>query len=205
MKIRVGFVSNSSSSSFIISREAYPNVFSLAKHMLEIRNSEHDSWQKSELLKIKKAETKGLNKDIAVSFSTCNYDTYIIPKPQHYLVSTCNNHVWSPLRGVINTGGGHDNDDYVEEESKTLFWFIREGVLATPLSYNDITNLVKTGKLADMWCNIDNHFAHYCKLELGIVVCPSCWKIENPRKDMFLDKKVVKIKPIQLPRSLKLR
>lgn len=205
MKIRIGFVSNSSSSSFVIERDAYPNVFSLARHMLSIRNSE-GNWGDLETSKIIKAEAKHLNSDQAVQFSTCNYDTYIIPRITQYLVSTCNNHDWEPLNGVADYGGGHDDGDYIDQESKTKFWFIKEGLLATPIAPDELDVLIMSGKLTTRWCNErGGHFDHYCKLDSGTIVCPGCWHRDNPKKDMFLDTKTKLVKPCYIKKGVRLR
>ncbi len=83
MKIRKGFVSNSSSSSFIISDKDFHSVRDLAKYMLGRKilemSYEDVSW-KDELINdnnqlIKKLET--LDENQSVSFPSCNYDTYI--------------------------------------------------------------------------------------------------------------------------------
>jgi len=97
MKIRNGFVSNSSSSSFIISDENFPSVRSLATYMIKQKISEYDNSYDKEYIKINKKYIKNLNKideDQSVSFPSCNYDTYIRKVGDCYLVATCNNHMW---------------------------------------------------------------------------------------------------------------
>lgn len=105
MKRRHGFVSNSSSTSFCISSNAYATVSDLAIAMLDIRNSDwgsgtqpmsHDQLSK-ELIIIKNSPEK--NRPTA--FSTTNYSTFIIPFPGMYLIETCHNHTWT-LRGSSN-------------------------------------------------------------------------------------------------------
>lgn len=49
MKIRNGFVSNSSSSSFILSKNNYETSIELAKEMLKIRKLEWEGWGTKEL------------------------------------------------------------------------------------------------------------------------------------------------------------
>ena len=100
MKIRNGFVSNSSSSSFIISDKHFPTVRSLAIYMLnkkiEDYESDFDEEEKEENYYDKLLITRLSNVDEndPVSFSSCNYDTYIKKVADCYLVSTCNNTRW---------------------------------------------------------------------------------------------------------------
>ena len=116
MKIRNGFVSNSSSSSFIISADSYDSVFDLALAMIP-----HREWGTSDkklMAKIRKAMGKGgkkskqkLDPNTSISFPTCNYQTYIVKKGNYYLVSTCNNH---PFYDVLD-GQNWLNDDLRKE------------------------------------------------------------------------------------------
>ena len=124
MKIRNGFVSNSSSSSFIISAEHFPTLRDLATYMInrqigdqEYEESSDDGWSK-EYIEQNKKYIKRLNKldeNQSVSFPSCNYDTYIKRVGDCYLVATCNNTDWD-LWGY--TTGLTDN---AKEALKTLY------------------------------------------------------------------------------------
>jgi hypothetical protein len=97
MKLRNGFVSNSSSSSFIISNEKFPTVRDLAKYMLNAKIEDAKYEKHSNSIKYNKKLIKNLNnidENRSVSFSSCNYDTYIKKVADCYLVSTCNNTQW---------------------------------------------------------------------------------------------------------------
>lgn len=110
MKIRSGFVSNSSSSSFII-RDGRTAV-EVAKQMCEIvfEEYEREDWfseeKKKEYLEKNKKILKWLDDNPKYPGSiliplTCNYETWIYTdwiKLGNIFIDTCNNHDWEPLR-----------------------------------------------------------------------------------------------------------
>ena len=87
MKIRNGFVSNSSSSSFIISNEKFPTLRNLAKFMIKKRGNEDDK----ELIE----KLKNIDENQSVSFNSYGDTTFIDKADDCYLVSTCNNIDWN--------------------------------------------------------------------------------------------------------------
>lgn len=129
MKIRTGFVSNSSSTSFAVSTEDYPTVRDLAIKMMSIRNEDWDEYDDEALAKmtlrhsqtgdeelfsqIKEiiespnrqelivVENSKLDRDFPIAFKSTNYDTFLMKSGNLIFVSTCNNHDWHSLPLVI--------------------------------------------------------------------------------------------------------
>lgn len=103
MKIRNGFVSNSSSSSFILKfDENYPDTLSIAKSMLNDKYAENEANGFSDNIKRSKIEkyTEALENEndpyMPIYFTSCNYNTYIVPVSKNYVfIETCNNTNWS--------------------------------------------------------------------------------------------------------------
>lgn len=209
MKIRNGFVSNSSSSSFIINKNAYNSVFDLATAMINIRNENDWPEQKSptELERLNIARSKSCNTNHPVVFPTINYSTHICISHEtgNYIVSTCNNTEW-PLDGIMTHGGGQDYDEFYDKIYILTFWSLKYGLLIKELNYDERRKLQRKKIIANSYC--PKHYANYCKLADGSnkIVCPVCARIDNINKDMFLNPILnSKVKPVPLKRGLKLR
>jgi hypothetical protein len=110
MKRRNGFVSNSSSSSFI-SERPLPDL-AIDMLLAEQKDEEHNwfgsFYSQKDITEVKKRNTRTLNAikravlmaDVlngtyGICFHSCNYDTYISTKNNICYIDTCNNVDWS--------------------------------------------------------------------------------------------------------------
>jgi len=115
MKIRQGFVSNSSTSSFLVSKEAYSTIFDIAVDMVKAREWEDDKKLSAIINKMKAKPLESFaGGKVGISFSTCNYDTFIMECDTFYAVATCHNHDFYDLFH------GYDVDGDSEEVRKQL-------------------------------------------------------------------------------------
>ena len=102
MKIRNGFVSNSSSSSFIISANSFESVRALATYMIKKKIEEENYYDEDDGVEIDEYNhnniyidrLKNVDENYPVCFPSCSYETYIKKVGDVYLVSTCNNTDW---------------------------------------------------------------------------------------------------------------
>jgi hypothetical protein len=188
MKTRHGFVSNSSSSSFLISTSAYKSVFDLALHMIELRdkdllydNEEVGEWACANLKDIILSAAKnGMNENTPISFPTVNYDTFIVKMDNYYIVATCNNHPfyhdlkgdcyreWESVLKPLGMKHWEEVEDHLKE--KFTFWFPKYNKFAKVFHYEgDYRNAPVT------YCQ-----KHYCDLlvekDTDKKFCPECDK-----------------------------
>lgn len=169
MKKRNGFVSNSSSSSFIVNLEDYNNnVFDLAREMVSIREWEDDE----ELLKKIDNFEKNESGNVGIFFNTCNYETFISHIGGGYVfVDTCNNHNWDSIK---TSNVPEHLKSFFEEESMQYgeYYFKEDNKKSLKLLslYNGIKG-VKTNWDEQSRCC----FTPRWKV-LGTEVCPTCGK-----------------------------
>jgi len=111
MKIRNGFVSNSSSSSFVIDAQYFPSCFALAKYMADNAHSIRPQL-KQKLI----ASEKYMPPNTPISFYTVNEETYIRKddKLNVYLVATCHNEVFEIEEFKLTLS--QEQEKYLQEE-----------------------------------------------------------------------------------------
>jgi len=152
MKIRNGFVSNSSSSSFIINCvNETKNVRDVATLMIkkQIEQIELEKWGDwEEHIKIKEQRIKDLESiddSLGVHFPSVNYDTWIKKVCNQILISTCNNEDWYL-----------PNQESISEETKEE--------LLKFMSQEEVKEIEEYGELY-----ISDNFKDFYSLEFGIV------------------------------------
>lgn len=127
MKVRNGFVSNSSSSSFIVMAETSLEVF---EKMMAIWSARYDDWGDHNFAEygntiaelFMRRKKSNYNSGIMIPFTT-NYETFISPSVNGKChVTTCNNINWfdGDLEFVSPDRGGADKDDYPDEKIKFI-------------------------------------------------------------------------------------
>ncbi len=218
MKIRTGYVSNSSSSNFIVSGNDYNTVFELAVAMLEIRNRDSDltyeqkeKWS-NEIKQIAYAVDHGRDPDSAISFPTCNYDTFIKKVCGNYIVTSCKNEPFKQnLEGTMwptkemmdwleEKGYIRDDDsphlpfdeviDTWRFQCDEVFWYPIYDLDMSKFDHFAQENKTKKGNI-EWFCGKDGHYCDKGVLaSTGETICPACYikeqsEKEKPNKDRF--------------------
>ena len=176
MKIRTGFVSNSSTASFVADLDIYGSVITLAKKMLKIIIEDEDgllqdkdelNYYKKLLKKLKKAEKLGINPDTPVMFHSINFITFIVKKEDGYHVDTDNNTVWDDFMDGLGFGFG-DPDATFDLYDKHQFYILEYDLMGRFVRVYDENTPCKT-KHHDSW---------YEGVELpdGRLICLECEK-----------------------------
>lgn len=208
MKIRAGFVSNSSSANFVVSNY-YKTVFDLAKAMLQIRSDDSESWIDTETPSINKAIRDGRDPNSSIHFSTCNYDTFIRQTSDYYIVTTCNNHPFlRELKGVIAAPEYIrmwliENDYVSDHHDDTLLsftefidtWAFQIGeVFWSPeydleiSRYDYLKAQREGGKNVIAYCKDGDHFSDMMILSpSGKIICPVCYSRERDNQEPPID------------------
>jgi len=211
MKIRIGFVSNSSSSNFIVDN-SYKTVFDLAKAMITIRDNDYDDYDDldsvdrsgflTEIHDINRAIREGRDPDSSITFDTINYETFIKKVEGCYLVTTCNNHSFRhSLEGIISCPSkiyswlhmkGYltdDNDSYLPFTEEIDSWAFQCGEVfwlakydLEVYRYDYIGDYKKGNKSAEGYCNNGEHFRDFMILaSTREIICPVCYTDEREK------------------------
>jgi len=141
MKVRNGFVSNSSSSSFIVhnvssSMEVFNLMIPLVKEDYCCYDDGKRAWKEGHgknVKRFKKSRGEDFNGGILIPF-TCNYETFIYPvEDGECYVETCNNHPWTDVLAVreMESEHRHYHDD------KTRFVNVSTNEFTTPKKFED--------------------------------------------------------------------
>lgn len=198
MKSRLGFVSNSSSSSYIL---PHTDIDVVAKEMIETIIKSHQGHRKKLSNKdVKEAKTirrklkealshpRVKSGEIGITFSSCNFNTYIFISDGKMCIATCRNYEWGD---IFSEGVYVESECYGPEDGYSLVY---NGV-ADNLFYNVETGRIHYGTDCDhstidgyVCSNCRNDFGYYVKDEEGNPLCSWCFDsilepVDGSKKD----------------------
>jgi len=187
----MGFVSNSSSMSFIARLDSYDSVFDLARRMLDIWIHEHfdeyDSREVNErdfewiehiqvlIDKLYELEDFGVDPNTPVRIPSINFDSWIVKKPSGYYCNTSNNHFqWEQLEGIIRRIHESDEEGHFYLPSEHFFYDVTRDIMLKRLPWKEY-------KPDEMRCLHDRENNRPYTIEkfmliTGEIVCPKCDK-----------------------------
>jgi hypothetical protein len=176
MKLRQGFVSNSSSSSFII---GHNDIGMIATSMLNViiqdwadgkgPSKMHKEWQNNLKIALKRQDV--LEGKIGITMPSCNYETYIFVYNNKVYISTSHNHEWKLDYRENGHGSDDGDDDIVHGKVKDRQYFnVKNRLIHSKAEYIDWSGKVNR---ACPNCKID--YAQYV-VYMGKNLCSECYK-----------------------------
>jgi len=199
VRVRKGFVSNSSSMSFVARLDAYDSVFDLARTMLDIWMRDHfDEYddrplhdRDAEFLdrlqdwidKLFELEDIGFDPNTPVKIPSINFDSWIVKKSDGYYCNTSNNHCqWEDLKGIIHRiHEGDDDDGRFYVPSEYFFYDVVQDIMIKRLPWREYRS-------EERYCRHERednrpYTIEKFMLESGEIVCRKCdqEKIDDAR------------------------
>jgi len=183
MKIRNGFVSNSSSSSFVV---FHGNINRISLDMLKTVIDDFSDWDKDFAAKkgsvrpsyakwvknLKEALKRDDIKDgkIGIVMPSTNYDTYLILKNNALFITTSNNHQWNLLQDAEDCENSSSQYEQIREVIHgSYFYDIRSKLIHSSEKWD--------GKKEKFDCPVcDNNYGNYVCDQNGNMICGTCLK-----------------------------
>ena len=177
MKTRQGFVSNSSSSSFIITTsdsQDFKTIWDVMRNMIITRAeryAEYDTRDGKEEREpsgeeiVRAIEALRLDPDTPMTMNSTNYNTYVFKRDGKICVDTCNNIPWEIDGDGIEYGGGADEGGWETEHDDIDFFYIDYKIYGRETGYSE---------KREVKCSCNGYFK--ITLQDGKIICPECDK-----------------------------